>query len=156
MNSPRILLRRSAFALFLVAGSAAALAWPARTPANDAIEQAMDQMNASLKVLGKGITAETRTTALDELVKFEQAVIAAKGQTPDSATGVDEKKRPAFVSEFRATLCEALKLACDAEIATVNGKYKEADGIVKGKLDSLKSAGHGKFKKDDEKGGPGK
>jgi len=149
----RTLVKRSSIALFLVAGSAAALAWPARAPANDAIEQAMGQMNGALKALGKGITAETRTTALEELVKFEQAVIAAKAQTPDSAAGVDEKKRPAFVAEFRSSLCEALKLACDAEIAVVNGKYKEAEAIVKGKLPSLKSAGHGKFKKDDEGGG---
>jgi len=150
MSPSRILLQRSLLVLFLTAGSAAALAWPARTPTNDALEQAMGQMNAALKALGKGITAETGTTALEELVKFEQAVIAAKVQTPDSAAGVDEKKRPAFVTEFRVTLCEALKLACDAEIAVANGKYKEADGIVRSKLAGLKSAGHGKFKKDDE------
>jgi len=149
MSSTRNFVLFSLLLLFLAAGSAAAVAWPSTPPPNDTLEQAMDQMNASLKALGKGITAETSAAALEELVKFEQAVITAKSQTPDTASGVDEKKRPAFVAEFRSTLCEVLKSACDAEIAVANGKYKDAEGILRGKLGSLKSAGHGKFKKDD-------
>jgi cytochrome b562 len=160
MSFSRTIARRPLPLLLLAAVAAGALSFagahaasPAAAP-NDAIEQAMGQMNQALKALGKGITAENKATALEELVKFEQAVLAAKSQTPDSAAGVDEKKRAEFVAEFRSTLCEALKLACDAEIAVANGKYKDAEGIVKGKLPSVKSAGHDKFKKDDE-GGPG-
>ena len=142
-------------ALILVAGASAWLgARPsAAAPPNDALEQAMEQMQESLKALGKGITAETQGAALEELTRFEQALLTAKAQVPDSAAGVDDKKRAAFVAEFRATLCEALKLACDAEIATVNGKFKDAKNILEGKLGSLKSAGHDKFKKEDAEHG---
>lgn len=144
-------------ALVLAAG---ALAWFASSAAsapsaNDTIEQAMQQMQQSMKAMGKGISEETRAATLEELTKFENAVISAKSQTPDSSSGVDEKKRPAFVAEFRANLCELLKLAADAEIAVTNGKYKDAEGILKGKLGALKSAGHDKFKKE-EGGGKGK
>ena len=120
---------------------------PTRAAPDEALEQAMGQMSQSLKVLEKGIEAGTAAAALDELARFEQAVIAAKAQVPPSAAGVDEKKRPEYVAEFRASLCEALKLACDAEIAVTRGKYKDAEKLV-GKLDAAKSTGHGKFKKD--------
>jgi len=158
MSSSRTSTKRFLPVLVLAAGS---LAWfaaraSAAAPAplaNDTIEAAMNQMKKSISALGKGITEETRAATLEELTKFETAVISAKSQTPDTAAAVDEKKRPAFVAEFRANLCEALKLACDAEIAVANGKYKDAEGILKGKLGQLKSAGHDKFKKDDEGGG---
>lgn len=119
---------------------------PAAEPVNGAIEQAMHQMSDALKALGKNVTAETRVAALAEIAKFETAVIAAKGETPDSAAKVDEKKRAAFVNDYRKSLIEALKVACDAEVAIVDGKYKDADALIHNKLDGLKSAGHGKFK----------
>jgi len=118
--------------------------------ANDAIEQAMGQLQRSMKTLGKGITEETRGAALEELAKIESALIAAKGEVPDTAAEVDEKKRDAFVAEYRTTLLEVLKYTCDAEIAVVNGKYKEAEGILRGKMGGLKSSGHDKFKGDDK------
>ena len=141
----------------LVAGVAspgvrASTAAPVR--ANDTLSEAMDQMNAVVKELGKGINAGNQAASLELFTKFETALLTAKAQVPDTAAGVDEKKRPDFVAEFRSTLCEALKLACDAEIATANGKFKDAENIVKGKLGALKSAGHSKFKRDVEgKGG---
>jgi len=131
---------------------------PSRTsdpvpPANDAIEEAMDQLQQSMKALGKGINAENSASALDELAKMENALLSAKAQVPDTAAAVDEKKRGAFVAEFRTTLLEAVKLACDAEIAVVNGKYKDAEGILRNKLGGLKSEGHDKFKGDKDKKG---
>lgn len=141
-------------ALILVAGASAwlgarASATAPASRANDALEQAMEEIQRAVKALGKGITAETQATALEELSKLEQALLTAKSQVPDSAAGIDEKKRAAFVAEFRSTLCEALELACDAEIATANGKFKDAKNLLEGKLGALKSAGHDKFKKED-------
>jgi hypothetical protein len=81
-------------------------------------------------------------------VKFETAVIAAKSLTPGSAAKVDEKKRAAFVADFRKTLIEALKFACDAEAAIADGKYKDAEKLINNKLSGVKSAGHSKFKED--------
>jgi hypothetical protein len=161
MILPRSIVQRVLPILFLGAGSAAlVLAFGARpaaaaapvndVPVNDVIEQAMQQINQSVRTLGKGINADNRAAALDELAKVEQALIAAKKETPDTAAAIDEKKRPEFVNEFRSSLLEVLKLTCDAEIAVVNGKYKDAEGILKGKLGSLKSAGHGKFKGEDK------
>lgn len=115
-------------------------------PAEAAIKQAMDQMNDALKVLAKGVTADTKAAALDELTKFETAVIAAKAQVPASAEKVDEKKRAAFTADFRKTLLETLKIACDAEAAIADGKYKDAEKLINNKLSAQKSAGHGKFK----------
>ena len=160
MTSQRSILSRALAILLLGAGSTAlvlglgthaAAAAPAKAaPVNDAIEAAMKQINQAVKSLGKGITADNRAAALDELGKIEQAVMSAKTQTPHTAAAVDEKKRPDFVNEFRTSLLEVLKLTCDAEIAVVNGKYKDAEGILKGKLGALKSAGHDKFKGQDK------
>lgn len=154
MKLSNALRLRSAPVLLLAVGALGAFALAARplaaaAPVNDAIEQAMGQLLQSTKALGKGITADSAAAALEELVKIEQALIAAKSETPDTAAAVDEKKRAEFVAEYRTTLLEVLKHVCDAEIAVVNGKYKEAEGIVKSKLGALKSAGHDKFKGDD-------
>lgn len=152
MSFARSIALRSLPVLLVAAGF---LAWSsarpaaAAGPANDALEQAMGQMQQSMKALGKGISAETKTAALEELAKVQAALLAAKAETPDTAAAVDEKKRAEFVAEYRTTLLEALKLACDAEIAVVNDKFKDAEGILRGKLGSLKAEGHDKFKGKD-------
>jgi hypothetical protein len=115
-------------------------------PTEAAIKQAMGQMNDALKVLAKGVNADNKAAALDELTKFETALIAAKALVPESAEKIDEKKRAAFVADFRKTLLETLKIACDAEAAIADGKYKDAEKLINNKLSAQKSAGHGKFK----------
>ena len=119
--------------------------------ANETIAKAMKEMNAALESLGKGVTAANKDASLEALAKFETAVIAAKGTEPGSAAKVDEKKRSAFVADYRKTLLEALKFAADAEAAVVDGKYKEADTLIRNKLGGLKASGHGKFKGSDGK-----
>lgn len=111
-----------------------------------AIGDSMHKMEEALKALSKPVTAETRAASLEALANFETAVIAAKAETPESASKVDEKKRAAFVADYRKTLVDALKLACDAETAILNDKYKDADGLIRNKLGGMKSSGHSKFK----------
>ena len=118
--------------------------------ANDAIEAAMGEMNAALKTLGKGVTAENAAASLETIARFQAAVLRAKVETPDSATAVEEKKRAEFVAGFRKQLTQALELSCQAEIALLDGKYKEAEGVFKNKLPAVKSAGHDKYKTDDK------
>lgn len=125
----------------------------APAPAEATIEKAMREINDALKALGKGITADTRAAALDEFSKLETALIAAKGATPDAAGKVDEKKRAAFVNDYRKTLLDTLTLTCEAEKLVVDGKYKDADTMIRNKIGAMKSAGHSKFKP--EGGGPG-
>ncbi len=115
-------------------------------PPNGSIESAMKQMSDALKTLEKGVTAANKAAALDELGKFESALIAAKGQVPDSAEKVEEKKRAAYVADFRKTLVATLRLALDAESAIADDKFKDADGLIRNKLAAQKSAGHSKFK----------
>lgn len=114
-------------------------------PANDELEQSMRHMNSAAKALGKGITAENRDVALEQIAKFESALLSAKLHTPDTAEAIEASKRPAFVAEFRKALTEALKVACDVEIAILDGKYDEAQGLVRTGLGGLKKAGHDKF-----------
>lgn len=142
---------RAVFVLTLLAASSAiSLAWFAAPmdPASEALKTAMQQIDESVKILGKGVSAENRAASLDELAKFQTAVMTAKALTPDSAAKVDEKKRAAFVNEFRTTLIEALQLSLTAELAIVDGKYKEADTVIRNKLGGIKSKGHGKYKTD--------
>lgn len=153
MNLGRNARRISLFLAACGGLSLVTLAWSSAraAPSNDTLGAAMGQMKDALEVLEKGIKADNRDAALEELAKFQTAVIAAKAQVPDSASKVDEKKRAEFVADFRASLAEALKLACDAEIAVVKGKYKDADSLVRNKLAATKSAGHSKFDPNDGK-----
>ena len=130
-----------------VEGSTSPVA-PALEPGNDLIAKSMQQMNDALKALGKGVTADNKSAMLDELTKFETALIAAKSQTPSSAAKIDEKKRPAYLADFRKTMIDTLKLAEDAEVLIVDAKYKDADTLIRNKLGGMKSTGHGKFKEE--------
>lgn len=132
--------------LTLHASAAPRVASVALEPADAAIKQAMDQIDAAVKALSKPITADTKAAALEELSKLQTAVIAAKSQTPGSAAKVDEKKRAAFVADYRKTLIDVLKTACDAEIAIADGKFKDADKLINNKLSAFKSSGHSKYK----------
>jgi len=111
----------------------------------------MQQMDDAWKNLGKGVDAENRAAAREELAEFHAAVLSAKAQTPDSAEKVEEQKRAACVTDFRETLVEGLQFTSAAELATLDGKYKEADTLVRNKLAALRSAGRGKFKPNEGK-----
>ncbi|HUR28576.1 MAG TPA: hypothetical protein VM509_10345 [Planctomycetota bacterium] len=144
-------LRRAFICLALILStSAVGLAWISRAPApaGEALKTAMHQIDESLKALGKGVTAENRPAMLVELAKLETAVMTAKAETPESAAKVDEKKRDAFVAEYRKTLVETLQFALSTEVAILDAKYKEADTLIRNKLGGMKSKGHGKFKTD--------
>lgn len=134
-------------ALWLCTRDASAATRPIEPP-NGSIEQAMKQIGDAMKTLEKGVTAANKAAALDELGKLETALVAAKGQVPDSASKVDEKKRAAFVADYRKTMIATLKLALDAETALADDKFKDADGLIKNKLAAQKSAGHSKFKEE--------
>ena len=149
-------LTRSA-SLLLAAGTLGLLAWlprpitasvPASPSASEELEEAMSQLNRSIRILSKGVDEASHEKALGELVKMQQAILLAKTQMPDTAEAVDEKKRAAFVGEFRTAMIETLKLVCDTEIAVVNGKYKDAKSLVN-KLKQAKTKGHDKFKGED-------
>jgi len=158
---PVTALSAFALALFAVAGSSNAHAAHADdlqsaaspTPAEATIEKSMHEIADALKVLGKGVTAETRASALDELGKIETALIVAKAATPESAAKIEEKKRAAFVNDYRKTMIETLALACETEKLVIDGKYKDADTMIRNKLSAMKSTGHSKFKPE---GGGGK
>ncbi|MCK6448513.1 MAG: cytochrome b562 [Planctomycetes bacterium] len=156
-------------AALLVAGGVALVAWNslARAEASataaslsvsldEELEGGMREMNGALKAIGKGISAENRDVALEALSKFQRGAIAAKASTPGMAAKLDEKQRPEFVAEYRKMLAETVKLACDAEIAILDGKYKDADEILKNKLMGMKKAGHDKFQEEEEEGHGGK
>lgn len=148
---PRLLPLVACPALLLLAwfaGRSAHAAAPASAaePVNATIEQSMKQIADALQSLEKGVTAANKAAALEELGKLETALVAAKGQVPDSAAKVDEKKRAAFVADYRKTMVATLRLALDAETALADDKFKDADTLIKNKLAAQKSAGHSKFK----------
>lgn len=116
--------------------------------ANDQLEQSMRQINSSVKALTRGITADNRDESLAQIVRIEQAVISAKTATPDSASAIDAAKQPAFFAEFRKSLVEVLKVACDVEIAILDGKYEAATELVRSQFNAMKKRGHEKFKDD--------
>ncbi|MBI5432771.1 MAG: hypothetical protein HZA52_08080 [Planctomycetes bacterium] len=121
--------------------------------ADEQLEAAMSEMNAALKSLGRGgITADNRDAALEALSKFQREAVVAKALTPPMTAKIDEKQRPEFVVGYRKMLAEAIKLACDAEIAVLDGKFEDADEILKNKLMGLKKAGHDKYQEEEEEG----
>jgi hypothetical protein len=138
------LLPRASAAPLAAAGSPAAL--------DEELEEAMRDMNGALKSLGKGVDASTRDAALEALSRFEHAAITAKALTPGRAAKIDEKQRAEFVVGYRKTLVEALKLTLDAEVAILDGKYKDADEILKNKLMAIKKSGHDKYQEEEEEG----
>lgn len=148
MNISVIPARTLVCLIALLVLSAVGSAWIVAPPcvANETLKQAMSQMDDALKVLSKGVTAENRVASLEELAKFQAAVLSAKAHTPESAAKVEEKKRAAFVGDFRKTLVEGLQFSCATEVAIIVGKYKEADTLIRNKISALKSTGHGKFK----------
>lgn len=154
---------RALTAALLVAGGVALVAWNSLSRAeasaapaaltvlvDEELEGGMREMNGALKSIGKGISAENRDVALEALSKFQRGAIAAKASTPGMAAKIEESKRPEFVAEYRKMLAETVKLACDAEIAILDGKYKEADEILKNKLMGMKKSGHDKFQEEEE------
>ncbi len=135
----------------LCIGFVASAAWitardaGAAPAANEELEQTMRQINGAGKMLGRGITKDNRDESLLQIDKMQHALLAAKAMTPDAVAGVAADKRDAFLADYRRTLLEALKVACDIEIAILDGKYEDAQELVKTQLNAIKKNGHDKF-----------
>ena len=145
-------IARSVLPLSLLCiGFVASAAWitardaEAAPAVNEELEQTMRQINGAGKMLGRGITKDNRDESLQQVDKILHGLIAARAMTPDSVAGVEADKREAFVAEYRKMLLEALKVACDIEIAILDGKYDAAQELVKTQLNALKKSGHDKF-----------
>jgi soluble cytochrome b562 len=146
---------RRAVPLFLVGSIAVAVAatYPAGRPvaaADGPLEEAMERMNASMKVLLKGVSADNRDAALDHVAKMQASILTAKTEKPHSAEKVAEGERGAFLAEYRKTLVQALAATCKLETALLDGKYDAANAVVKDELAPLKKSGHDRFNPDEE------
>lgn len=108
------------------------------------IGQAMGAIGKAVKSLSEGITKDNAEEALGHLEAIERAILDAKVLEPEAAAEIDEKKRPAYVAEYRTMMIDLLVQVAEAESAVVAGKYKNAEKII-GKLETLKGKGHGKF-----------
>jgi hypothetical protein len=120
----------------------------AASAVNEELEQTMRQINGAGKVLGRGITKDNRDESLLQVDKMQHALIAAKAMTPDAVAGVAADQRDAFLADYRKRLLEALKVACDVEIAILDGKYEAAQELVKTQLSAIKKSAHDKFQVD--------
>jgi hypothetical protein len=153
--APRSFLRRSA-PLFLAGSIAIAVSasFPrpvvAAAAVDGPLEESMEQMNASMKALLKGVNAENRDASLAHVAKLQAGVLSAKLETPPSAEKVEEAKRAAFVGDFRKQLVRVLAATCELETAILEGKYDDANAVLKNKLAALKKEGHAKFDPDEE------
>jgi hypothetical protein len=117
----------------------------------EALEQSMEEMNSLLRALGKGLEEKNRDKALEQVSKFQTAVLVAKLRTPPEALKLEEAKRPEFVAGFRKKLIELLAVTCKLEMALLERQFDEANRLVKDELPRLKQEGHDAYQGDEEK-----
>ena len=103
----------------------------------------MEQMNGCLKSLLKGINAETKDKALETLAKMQSAVLVAKLEKPHDL-------KPEELLGYRRMLVDLLALTCRVEGAVLDGKFDDANKLVKEELTKLKKDGHDKFQKEEK------
>ena len=72
-------------------------------------------------------------------------MIAAKAETPPKAATVPEAERAAFVTAFRTTLLDVLRISCDVEQALLEGRLDDARTVFGEKLRPMEDAGHERF-----------
>ena len=142
-----------AIALLGVAGFgvAAALPAPADVPvparaSSEVLEQSMETLNGALKGLMKGgISAETKDKSLETLVRMQSAIVAAKSEKPHDLSAEE-------LVGYRAMMADMLGLTCKIEVATLQGKFDDANKLVKDELTRFKKEGHDKYQKEEEHG----
>lgn len=142
-----------AIALLGVAGFGVAAALPAPAdivvpPAksSEVLEQSMETLNGALKGLLKGgISAETKDKSLETLVRMQSAIVAAKSEKPKDLSAEE-------LVGYRSMMAEMLGLTCKIEVATLQGKFDDANKLVKDELTRFKKEGHDKYQKEEEHG----
>ena len=142
-----------AIALLGVAGFGVAAALPAPADivvppaaANEVLEQSMETLNGALKGLLKGgISAETKDKSLETLVRMQSAIVAAKSEKPKDLSAEE-------LVGYRSMMAEMLGLTCKIEVATLQGKFDDANELVKDELTRFKKEGHDKYQKEEEHG----
>jgi len=106
----------------------------------------METLNGALKGLIKGgISAETKDKSLDTLVRMQSAIVAAKGEKPHDLSAKE-------LVGYRAMMADMLGLTCRIEVATLQGKFDDANKLVKEELTRFKKEGHDKYQKEEEHG----
>lgn len=150
-------LRRGLFAALFAAcvcGAPLALSMvsaPTKSPAEETIEQAMNTMkkNArSLKALLQEKEKDKAAEALPLVVEMQNAILSAKGATPDLVNEIqDAKKKAEEMVAYRRAMIEMLGEALKLEDALLEGKMEKAREHFE-KLGKMQKPGHDRFKGD--------
>lgn len=128
-------------------GLAATLPASADIPAprvEDVLEDSMETMNGAMKTLLKGgVSAETKDKCLDATVRMQSAIVAAKSGKPHDLSAEE-------LLGYRKMMADLLAATCKLEVAILDGKFEDANKLVKEDLSRFKKEGHDKYQKEEE------
>jgi soluble cytochrome b562 len=148
-------LRRGLFAALFAAcvcGAPLALSMvsaPTNGAAEETIEKAMDSMKKNARTLKALLQEKDKAAeALPLVVEIQNAILAAKGATPDLVNEIqDEKKKAEEMIAYRRAMIELLGEALRLEDALLEGKMEKAREHFE-KLGKMQKPGHDRFKGD--------
>lgn len=112
------------------------------------LAESMEHMEDALRVLRKSLRSEDQTpTSLEQILVLQQAVSAAKVESPLMAESQPAEKRPAFVLSFRKEMIGMSRMLLDLEELVLDEKLEEAGELLK-KIRKLEDGGHERFTED--------
>jgi hypothetical protein len=104
----------------------------------------MEQMNGAMRQMLKGMDASNRDKSLELVARFQSGLLAAKLEKPHGVSA------PEDLAAFRKALVEVLATSCTLETALLEGRFEDANKLVKEDLTRLKKDGHDRFQIEEE------
>ena len=112
----------------------------------EVLHEAMEHMKASVRRMGKLLQGGRTADCLPLLADFQAHAVAAKGELPELAEGLEGAERERFVTGFRMEMVKLVRTSCDLELALLAGKTEEAQRIFQSELRPLEKSGHAEYR----------
>jgi len=112
--------------------------------------QVMERMKGLVRGIDRALQAEDLEAALPLVADFQRQVLAAKGEVPSIAAGLEGMDRDELVAGYRVVMVQLLRATCDLEQALLEGRTGEARRVFEEELRAMQKPAHERFRVEDE------
>ena len=113
------------------------------------LEQSMETINQSYRLLRRQVSDQTKNQATIELLKkMQTSALMAATQAPPMAKKLPREKQGKFLLAYKRTMIELVTALLDIEAALLDADNTKAKQLFP-KLSALKKKGHEMFKEEE-------
>ena len=117
--------------------------------AHDELEEHMESIEDAVKRLRRSLRDDAnRADSLELVAALQRASVTAKSEAPPMAASVPDGERDAFLTAYRRTMVDFLRVQLDLEAALLDGDAEAATEAFE-RVRDMEDSGHERFTEEE-------